>query len=86
MALVSPLIFKKFAQEHADLAESPTELATKDLEWLTPLRHRPPQSSYARCPHGTTTCKQRTVATTTTPHPCLRTFRQRRCAQARSQR
>lgn len=29
MALVSPLIFKKFAQEHADLAESPTELATK---------------------------------------------------------
>ncbi|WP_267234582.1 hypothetical protein [Delftia sp. Cs1-4] len=31
MALVSPLIFKKFAQEHADLAESPTELATKDL-------------------------------------------------------
>ena len=26
-----------------------------DLEWLTPLRHRPPQSSYARCPHGKTT-------------------------------
>ena len=25
------------------------------LEWLTPLRHRPPQSSYARCPHGKTT-------------------------------
>ncbi len=29
MALVSPLIFKKFSQENADLAESPTELAIK---------------------------------------------------------
>src|SRR5256885_11811742 len=47
-------------------------------EWLTPLRHRPSQSSYARCPHGTTTRKQRAVATATTPDPSLRAFYQRR--------
>ena len=40
------------------------------------------QSSYTRRPHGTTTRKQRTVATATPPDLSLRAFCQRRCAQA----
>lgn len=56
------------------------------LEWSTVLGQRPQQSSYARCPHGTTPRKQRTVATAAAPDSSLRVFCQELFSQARSER